>query len=321
VDGQVEISKLKPHPKNFEVYGQEEVTELADSISKHGLKNPIIVNKEFTIISGHRRYKAALELGWKEVPYIIREFNSPFDELETLVLDNAYRSQKTEAQKTREGMILEEVIAERAKARKLATQNNNTAKEIREREESAPTETGRTRDQVAEKVGISSGKVYEESKKVIQEIDRLRADGKTEDADLLSGVLEKAPSAANVLLKVGLDNISQEDKDALKEKKTSVNAIVKKTKKKKEPSPDEIERKKRQEEDAAERAEKKRKFNEKYGHLNESAQSYFRSLEANSPVFFYVMAKRNDENEMMKMKSRDLNIMRYLYFKPKRSKI
>jgi ParB family chromosome partitioning protein len=99
VDGQVEISKLKPHPKNFEVYGQEEVSDLIKSLTDHGMKNPIIVNKEFTIISGHRRYKAALELGWEEVPYIVREFNSSLDELETLVLDNAYRAEKTLEQK------------------------------------------------------------------------------------------------------------------------------------------------------------------------------------------------------------------------------
>jgi hypothetical protein len=195
-------------------------------------------------------------------------------------------------------MILEEVIAERSKTRKIAAQNNNAAKEMRDREESSPTETGRTRDKVAEITGHSSGKVYDQSKKVVQEVDKLRAEGKNEDANLLVNTLENAPSAANELVKIGLDNISQEDKSALKEKKITVNAIVKKTKKKKEKelSPDEIERIIQRDKEAAKRAEEKQQFNEKYGHLSDIEQYLFRQLQY-SNGYLYVYARNDNEEE------------------------
>lgn len=223
----IEIKKLKPHPKNSEVYGEEDVSELVESIKKHGMHKEIIVNKDFVIISGHRRYNAALEIGMPEVPYAVKLFDSPADEIEALILENAYRPQKTQEQRTKEGVALEEVIAERARKRKLATQNNNASKEIADRDDSSHSEKGRTRDIIAKKTGHTSGKQYEQSKKVVVEIDALKSEGKNDDAALLSNVLEKAPSAAYELVKVGLDNITQDDKDNLMAEKTTVNAIVK----------------------------------------------------------------------------------------------
>lgn len=47
------------------------VDAVASSISEFGFKNPIIVDKNNVIISGHTRRLAALQLGLKEVPVII----------------------------------------------------------------------------------------------------------------------------------------------------------------------------------------------------------------------------------------------------------
>ena len=44
---------------------------MANSINEFGFKNPIIVDKNNVIISGHTRRLAALQLGLKEVPVII----------------------------------------------------------------------------------------------------------------------------------------------------------------------------------------------------------------------------------------------------------
>lgn len=47
------------------------VDAVANSINEFGFKNPIIVDKNNVIISGHTRRLAAIQLGLKEVPVII----------------------------------------------------------------------------------------------------------------------------------------------------------------------------------------------------------------------------------------------------------
>lgn len=221
----IEITKLKEHPKNIEVYGKEDVSDLVESISKYGITSPIMVNESFTIISGHRRYKAALELAMSEVPYFIRKFDSPEDEIELLILENAYRNEKTHEQRTREGKALEEVIMVRAKQRRLETLKQNAGTD---RAESSHTEKGRTRDNVAKEVGISSGKQFEQSKKVVDEIDNLKANGNEADAELLKTVLNKAPSTAHSLVtKVGVGNLTPDEKEDVRSGKVSPNALVK----------------------------------------------------------------------------------------------
>ena len=52
--------------------------ELADSIEKHGVIMPIIVNKSgdrYMIIAGERRYRASKLAGLKKVPVIIKNYN------------------------------------------------------------------------------------------------------------------------------------------------------------------------------------------------------------------------------------------------------
>lgn len=45
----------------------EAVRELADSIAKVGLLNPITVDQEYTLIAGLHRLEAAKLLGWSEI--------------------------------------------------------------------------------------------------------------------------------------------------------------------------------------------------------------------------------------------------------------
>ena len=86
-----------------------------------------------------------------------------------------------------------EIEGAKAKARMLATQNNNAAKEVAEVEPGstsannakevaamdpgsiAATDTGATRDIVAAKSGFSSGKTFERANNVVQAIDNAPA--------------------------------------------------------------------------------------------------------------------------------------------------
>lgn len=62
------VSELKTNPLSLAIYGvNEDVSDLAESISQHGLFSPIIIKPDGTILSGHRRFAAVKRLGWEEI--------------------------------------------------------------------------------------------------------------------------------------------------------------------------------------------------------------------------------------------------------------
>ncbi|WP_326894352.1 ParB/Srx family N-terminal domain-containing protein (plasmid) [Rhizobium beringeri] len=68
----VDIGWLKEYEANAKKHPDDEVAKLATSIEKFGWTAPIIVWKDGVIIAGHGRRKAALKLGLKKVPVIVR---------------------------------------------------------------------------------------------------------------------------------------------------------------------------------------------------------------------------------------------------------
>lgn len=66
----MDISAIKPYDNNPR-RNEKAVDAVANSIKQFGFKNPIIVDKNNVIISGHTRRLAALKLGLKEVPVIV----------------------------------------------------------------------------------------------------------------------------------------------------------------------------------------------------------------------------------------------------------
>ena len=63
----IEVSRLKPHPKNEEIYQISDVDDLAASIAEVGLLNALVVDQHDQVISGNRRLEAIKQLGWKTV--------------------------------------------------------------------------------------------------------------------------------------------------------------------------------------------------------------------------------------------------------------
>jgi ParB family chromosome partitioning protein len=60
------------------VFDETALKELADSISKHGVIMPIIVNKSgdrYMIIAGERRFRASKIAGLEKVPVIVKTYN------------------------------------------------------------------------------------------------------------------------------------------------------------------------------------------------------------------------------------------------------
>ena len=120
------ISALQTHLANSKIYNDEyeDVTELAEQIKKSGWIKPLVVNHFNVIISGHRRYRAAIKLGMKEIPIERKSFSSTEDEMEMLLLENHTRL-KTIEQKVREAEAWRKIEEARARARKHANLRNN----------------------------------------------------------------------------------------------------------------------------------------------------------------------------------------------------
>ncbi len=85
----IERDKEQPR-KNFT---EDELNELADSIKKHGVFQPLLVQKKddyYEIVTGERRWRAAKIAGLKEVPCIIRSFTEQ-EKAEIQLIENLQR--------------------------------------------------------------------------------------------------------------------------------------------------------------------------------------------------------------------------------------
>lgn len=66
------IEELKEYENNPRL-NDKAVEFVANSISDFGFKVPIVIDKDNIIVTGHTRFKAAMQLGLKEVPCIIAD--------------------------------------------------------------------------------------------------------------------------------------------------------------------------------------------------------------------------------------------------------
>ena len=65
------VSVLKPaeyNPRKKLKPGDKEYEKIKNSIQEFGFADPLVVNKDMTIIGGHQRLSVAMELGYTEVP-------------------------------------------------------------------------------------------------------------------------------------------------------------------------------------------------------------------------------------------------------------
>lgn len=67
-----DIGALVPYENNVKKHDLTQVSKIAASIQRHGWTQPVVVDKNGVIIAGHGRRLAALELGLKKVPVLVR---------------------------------------------------------------------------------------------------------------------------------------------------------------------------------------------------------------------------------------------------------
>ena len=93
----VRLTKIEPNRNQPRTsFDQEKLDELADSIQKFGLIEPLIVRavgSHYEIIAGERRWRAARQAGLKEVPVVLREDLSEKEVVELSLIENIQREQ------------------------------------------------------------------------------------------------------------------------------------------------------------------------------------------------------------------------------------
>jgi len=153
---------LKPNAINERIYGVTQPdADLIESIRQHGILEPLIIKADRTIVSGHRRWQAALSLGLRLVPVHEVAFASELDERAAVIAYNRQR-EKTFVQKMKESDELKDIESEKARQRQAhgRTALGRTLEEIfPEREK------GQARDKVAEQLGMS-GRTLDKAVKV-----------------------------------------------------------------------------------------------------------------------------------------------------------
>jgi len=84
------LADLKPHPKNPRQFTEKGMKDLENSINSIGFMQPININQEGTILSGHGRAMKLKQMGETEVDvYVPDRMLTPKQEEEVLVRANA----------------------------------------------------------------------------------------------------------------------------------------------------------------------------------------------------------------------------------------
>ncbi|WP_308748471.1 ParB N-terminal domain-containing protein [uncultured Anaerococcus sp.] len=154
----IDIEKVKIGDRIRKDMG--DLKELSDDIAKNGLINPPVVTPDFELIAGERRLEAMKKLGYKQIEVRIMKVEDAEHKLNLEINENENRKDFNKSERIEYARQLERI--ERVKAKERMAQG---VENFPQREE------GKTRDFVAEKMGIGSGKQYEKEKYIADNAD------------------------------------------------------------------------------------------------------------------------------------------------------
>jgi ParB-like chromosome segregation protein Spo0J len=229
------LSDLKPHPLNLEIYGDPNPDDdLKNSIQKNGILTPLIISEDGRIVSGHRRFSGAKEVGIEEVPVIIMPSCDDLDLEEKLIVANIQR-QKTKEQIAREYEKLKKIESEKAKIRMSLAGGDRKSDEYKRsptQNSAEPISKGESRKVASEKLRISHD-TAEKALKVVNLADELKAKGKTEDGQkLLDTLNNKSVNSAYKKVKTILEDPDKNKAGSVvNEEQTPTNIILNRPKK------------------------------------------------------------------------------------------
>jgi ParB family chromosome partitioning protein len=179
---EVPIGKIALNPQQpRHDFAEEELRDLAASIKKHGIIQPLVAAKiapeQYELIAGERRLKAASLAGLKMVPVIVREGEGEREKLEIALIENIQRKDLN-------------VVEEARAYKKLIEEFDLTQEEISER-------VGKSRSAVANKVRLLNLPV---------EIQRSLIEGKISEGHARSILAVENPEKQRALFELILKN-------------------------------------------------------------------------------------------------------------------
>ncbi len=157
-----------PNPFSVNVYETlaEPIDDLLPSLREDGLLVPLVVtprHDRYLLVSGHRRYRCAMELGWPTIGCEIREFADEAAMQAAVIAYNHSRN-KTFRQKMREADALEQLEGEAARRRRNAALRKGATVVRQDFVERG--QAGRTDERVARAVGFGSRELYRQARAV-----------------------------------------------------------------------------------------------------------------------------------------------------------
>lgn len=84
----VPIDQITPYALNSKKHDNAQVERIMSSIRQFGWDQPIVVDANYEIIKGHGRRLAAIQLGLKQVPVLVRDDLSPDEVRAARLADN-----------------------------------------------------------------------------------------------------------------------------------------------------------------------------------------------------------------------------------------
>lgn len=146
------VADLRENPFSIEIYGDDDISDLLESIAEKGIQEPLVIKPDGTIISGHRRYRAVKKLLEEGkitndvVPCRIVSTQDEIEEKDLIITFNKQRK-KTHFQLMRECDVIEEIEMRKARERKTFGKNLPGV------------ELGKVRDLLADKIGYGKSGV------------------------------------------------------------------------------------------------------------------------------------------------------------------
>lgn len=103
---EIPVDRIRPNPQQPRSrFDQEALEELAASIRRHGVLQPLLVSEvppdRYLLITGERRWRAARLAGLKSVPAVIRERIEGEQQLELALVENLQRRDLTPLEESR----------------------------------------------------------------------------------------------------------------------------------------------------------------------------------------------------------------------------
>ncbi|MGR5989431.1 ParB N-terminal domain-containing protein [Bacillus cereus] len=156
----IDIQKIKVSYRIRKEFGN--IEELANDIKENGLINPPVVTPEHELIAGERRLRACKHLNYQQIEVRVMSVRDYEHKLKIEIGENEHRKEFTFSERMAWARELERVESAKARERQGARTDI---------QENFPECKVQTRDIVAEKIGIGSGKQYEKAKFITENAD------------------------------------------------------------------------------------------------------------------------------------------------------